>query len=819
MRPDPLLRVVAGLVAGLTLAHAWPDPHAVAPILAGGGAMLTILAIGLRRHRPAPVVGGAGLALLLWVVHGGLAPPPAEVAAIPHHRTLVIGTIHGLVEHSLGEREERTRFLLQTEEIDGVPVHTRVRTTLYGALPAPVLPGDRLRVDALVRPPRAYKDPGAFDFRRWLAREGVHWQTGLPAERMVVVGHGSDYSPLRALQRLRDRRAAELRARFSPTTAALVTALTLGIRDGLTPAVRQTFIDSGTAHLLAISGLHVGLLATYLFALTHLAARRTLPLAALRDGRPWAHPQAIAAAVALTGVATYTLMSGAHTSTRRAAVMIVALLVAPLLGRRSRPGHALAMAALLLLCLRPEAVGLASFQLSFAAVAGILVALGRREGAAAAPWQRRVVQRGTAWATGLIRASVGAWLATAPFVWWHFGQVAPAGLVVNLPAIPLVGLALLPCCFLSLVIPHGVPVVGPLVTAATDGAARAMMALASLGAGWPAGHLRPPPPSLPLLVAGAAATALVAAALYWRRRHAPARLVAVAGVGLVAAVVVLAMHRPPTGAEVVVLDVGQGDSVLLRTAHGRTVLVDGGGTSLGDLDVGAAVVVPALRSLGVDHLDVVALTHPQADHMGGLFAVLESLPVGTLWDPWREPVSRAHGRLHRLAAARHIPIEHPVEGFEYELDGARLHCLHPLRPPLPDRDPNDGSLVLMVDLGERRLLLTGDIDRRIEQRLVARHGAALACDLLKLAHHGSRTSSSTPFLRATHPATVLISVGETSPFGHPHPTTLERIARLLPDTRTWRTDLDGQLRVALSPEIRVEPHPAPGWVRRWRLAE
>jgi len=819
MRPDPLLRFVAGLVAGLTLAHAWPDPHAVAPIIAAGGALLVILAIALRRHEPAAVVGGAGLALLLWIVHGGLAPPPTEVAAVPRRRTLVVGTVRGLVEHSLGEREERTRFLLQTEEIDGARLHTRVRTTVYGTPPAPVLPGDHLRLDALVRPPRAYKDPGVFDFRRSLAREGVHWQTGLPAERIAVIAHGSDYLPLRTLQRLRDRRAAELRARFSPTTAGLVAALTLGIRDGLAPVVRQTFIDSGTAHLLAISGLHVGLLATYLFALTHLAARRALPIAALRDGRAWAHPQAIAAAVALTGVATYTLVSGAHTSTRRAAVMIVALLVAPLLGRRSRSGHALALAALLLLTLRPEAVGLASFQLSFAAVTGILVTVGRRENTTAAAWQHGLVQRGATWATALVRASLGAWLATAPFVWWHFGQVAPAGLVVNLPAIPLVGLALLPCCFLSLLVPHGVPVVGPLVTATTDGAARAMMALASLGASWPAGHLRPPPPSLSLLVAGAFAAALVAAGLYWRRRRAVPRLVAMAGVGLVAAVVVLAMHHPPPDAEIVVLDVGQGDSVLLRTPHGRTVLVDGGGTSLGDLDVGAAVVVPALRSLGVDRLDVVALTHPQADHMGGLFAVLETFPVGALWDPWRTPVSRAHARLHRLAAALHVPIEHPVEGFQRELDGTRMRCLHPPRPPLPDRDPNDGSLVLMADLGGRRLLLTGDIDRRIEQRLVARHGADLACDLLKLAHHGSRASSSTPFLRATHPATVLISVGETSPFGHPHRDTLERIARLLPDARTWRTDLDGQLRIALGPEVRIEPHPAPGWVRRWGLGE
>ena len=810
---DPLPRLVAGLLAGLAIAHGWPDPHAVGPALGTAGAMLITGAVAFRRHPAAAAVGGIGFALLLWITHGGLAPPPAEIPAVPRPRATMVGTVQGLVERSA----DQTRLLLRSESIDGHAIRTTVGTTVYGDLPDPPLPGDRLRIDARVRPPRAYKNPGVFDYRRWRAREGIHWQAGLPADRLQILAAGKSHRILRLLQRFRDRREADLRERFSPATAALVAVLTLGTRGDLAPEVRQTFIDSGTAHLLAISGLHVGLLATYLFALVHWVARRTLPLTTLRDGQVWAHPQGIAAAVALTGVVAYTLLSGAHTSTCRAAVMIAALLVAPLLGRRSRPGHALCLAALLLLCLRPQAIGLASFQLSFAAVAGILITTGRRDLTSPARWQTGRLPRLARWAARLVRASGGAWLATTPLVWWHFGQVVPAGLLVNLPAIPLLGFALLPCALVSLIVPATVPLAGPAVTAATEAAAHAMLRLVAFGSEWRLGHFRLPPPTIGALVVLGAALALL---LWWTiRRPRLARILPVAVAAAVAAVALPALHPRPTAAAVVVLDVGQGDSILVRTRAGRTLLVDGGGSSWGEFDVGAEVVVPALRALGIERLDVVAVSHPQADHMGGLAAVLERFPVGALWDAWSEPVSPAHARLHQVAAQRGIPVVHPLDGFEHRLEDARLYCLHPLRTPTAGSDPNTQSMVLLVETAGRRLLLTGDIDRATEDDLIQRHGQDLACDLLKLPHHGSRTSSSSPFLRATHPATVLISVGEMSPFGHPHPAILRRVARVLPVARVWRTDLDGQLRVRLTPEIACETYPAPPWVRSWCLNE
>jgi competence protein ComEC len=810
-RTEALPRLVTGLLVGLALAHLWPDPHGRGVALGAAGAALLLAAAAVRRHPIAPVVGGIGLSLLLWIAHGGLAPPPGEVAAVPRHRAILVGTIYGLVQRAA----DQTRFLVHSESIDGRPIHTAVRTTVYGDLQALPQPGDRVRIDAQVRPPRAYKNRGVFDYRRWLAREGVHWQAGLPAERIEILAAGERRSLLRPLQRFRDRRLADLRERFSPATAGLVAALSLGTRNDLAPDVRQTFIDSGTAHLLAISGLHVGLLAGYLFTLAHLAARRTLPLAALRDGRWWAHPQGIAATAALTAVVAYAALSGAHTATLRAAVMVAALLVAPLLGRRSRPFLTLCVAALVLLCLQPQTIGLASFQLSFAAVAGILLAADDRKQSARAQWEGGRLKHLALLTGRLARATAGAWLATTPLVWWHFGQIAPAGLLINLPAIPLLGLAVLPCALASLVVPASFPVAGPVVTAATELVARAMLRLVAIGSAWRLGHFRPPPPTIAAVIGFAIVAALL---LWWVVRRPPAsRIVPLAVMAAVAAIALLALHPGRRGAEVVVFDVGQGDSILIRTSAGHTILVDGGGTTWGRFDVGAEVMVPALRALEIDHLDVVAVSHPQADHLGGLAAVLERFPVGALWDAWAKPISPAHARLRRVAARRGVPVVHPLDGFEFLLDDARLRCLHPPSPPTAASDPNTHSMVLLVETAGRSLLLTGDIDRSTEADLVRRHGQDLACDLLKLPHHGSSTSSSTPFLRAACPSTVIISVGEMSPFGHPHPATLRRIARLLPDARVWRTDLDGQLRLRLGPKITVRSRPVPAWVRDWRL--
>ncbi len=786
---DPLLRLTLGVAVGLVAAHSWPDPHGrVAPVAIA--LLLFAAAVCWRRRRLAVAAAGSGAALLVWVVHGGLAPPPAQVAQIPHAKVRITGTVAGLVQREA----TRQRFLLHTATVGGRPLAVTLGVAVYGPPQPWIEPGARIALTSRIHPPRAYKNPGLFDYRQWRARQGIYWETAAAPRRVSLLSPAPRFHPGRLLQQFRDHQLARLRGRFPPDVAALIAALTLGDRSRL-GHLRDTFTDAGLAHLLAISGLHVGLVAAYLFFLAHLAARYLLPLRALAEGRWWAHPQAVGAACAVTGVLFYTVLAGAHVSTVRAAIMVTAALLAPLLGRRGQPARTVALAALGLLAVWPQAIGLASFQLSFAAVMAICLAArhsGRTTGIAA---RLRLA----------LRFTTAAWAATAPLAWLHFGRFAPAGLATSLVAIPWLAFILLPAALLAIALPASLPVAGPAVTWVTTGAARVLLAGARWAAAWPLGHLAVAPPSPVWL-------ALAAAGLYaaWRRR--PALVAAIAAIA-----VVVALWPTPTGGELVALDVGQGDSLLVVSGDGHTLLVDGGGSSWGRFDLGHEVVVPALARLGVDHLDVVALTHPQADHMGGLYAVLATLPVGELWDPWRRPANRRQAALWRLAARRGVRLRHPTAGFTAQLGDATVRCLYPLAPPAAVRNPNRACQVLRVTLAGRRLLLTGDMERPGETALVAAAPGALACDLLKLGHHGSRTSSTTPFLLAARPRWVVISVGESSRFGHPHPTVLARLHRLLPATRILRTDLDGQLRIHLSATgpPRIDRHPAPGWVIRW----
>lgn len=789
---DPLLCLTLGVVAGLAAAHLWPDPHGqVAPVAI---ALFLFAAGWWQRGRLAVAAAGGGAALLVWVVHGGLAPPPAQVAQVPHGKVEITGTVEGLVQRET----TRQRFLLHTTTVGGCPLAVTLGVAVYGPPQPWIEPGARIALTGAIHPPRAYKNPGLFDYRRWRARQGIHWQTSAAPSHVRLLSPAPRLHPGRLLQRFRDRQLVRLRGRFPPEVAALIAALTLGDRSGL-GGLRDTFTDAGLAHLLAISGLHVGLVAAYLFFLAHLAARYLLPLRVLAEGRWWAHPQAIAAAAAGTGVLFYTILAGAQVSTVRAAIMVTAALVAPLLGRRGRPARTVALAALALLAVWPQAIGLASFQLSFAAVVAICLAA-----------------RGRGRATGLaarlglaLRFTAAAWAATAPLAWLHFGRLAPAGLATSVVAIPWLALLLLPAALLAIALPASLPVIGPATTWVASAAARALITGARSAAAWPLGHLAvvPPSPVWP---------ALAALALYlaWRRR--PALVAAIGAIAIAAA-----LWPAPTGGELVALDVGQGDALLVVSDDGHTLLVDGGGTSWGKFDIGREVVVPALARLGIDHLDAVALTHPQADHMGGLYAVLATLPVGELWDPWRRPVNRRHAALWRLAARRGVRLCHPTAGFTARIGDVAVRCLYPTTSPEVLTDPNRASQVLRVSIAGRRLLLTGDLEHHGEAALVAADPEALACDLLKLGHHGSRTSSTSPFLLAAHPRWVVISVGEASRFGHPHPSVVSRLHRLLPAARLLRTDLDGQLRIHLPAKgpPRIDRHPAPGWVVRWASVE
>lgn len=762
----PALALAAGIAAAPLLGSApgWLWGATTAATAASA------LASALRFHRAATVFFLASMLGLGAVRALSPALPADHIARLPLPPAL---SLEGrLLEEPVRWAPDRARLRLEAETAaDGSgwrPVTGRLQLTLYGE-PPPLGEGQRIRVVARLHRPVGFRNPGAFDYPAHLRREGI----------LLVGSAGADsVSPLTADDppwpvRVKRWAVAAIRSHLPDTSAALLAGLLLGDRTALPPELDEGFRRAGVYHVLAVSGFNVALLAASVFAFLHL----------LGVGRGWAVP---AAAAVLVGFA---LVVGSQPSVLRATVMGLLLLLGLMLDRQSQLLNALALAAAGLLLWRPGDLLEPGFQLSFAATAGIVWLAPRlAEHLVARHWPRRLA--------AALAASAGAQLAVTPLMLSHFNQLSLAGVAANLAVVPLAGAATT----------LGLAAVG--AAAASDMAAgwlfgavwpvllllRATVALAA-SAPWAMTHL--PAPGLAAVLAWYAALLLLPGMGGGRRvRWAVAGLLALA-LGLEA----LPHLQPGSGRlRITFLDVGQGDAALIELPEGRRILVDGGPGGAHRFDVGGRVVAPFLWNRTVRRLDVVVLSHGDADHAGGLAAVLRHFRVGEFWEaaaqgPGAESARLAvqrSGAVHRMLAA----------GARVSLGSAFLTVLN---PDPADRGPaNDRSLVLRLDWGIVSVLLTGDLGAEGENRLLQRR-APLGVLLLKVAHHGSRFATGTAFLDATRPALAVISVGARNPFHHPAPETLGRLATA--GARVYRTDLDGA--------VIVESDGVSLWVTRW----
>ncbi|HSH45954.1 MAG TPA: DNA internalization-related competence protein ComEC/Rec2, partial [Longimicrobiales bacterium] len=565
--------------------------------------------------------------------------------------------------------------------------------------------------------------------------------------------------------------ARQLEELYGPR-APLAASLLLAQRDGVDPAVRDRFARSGLSHLLAISGLHVGLVAGLLLLL----------------GRLLRLPASRAAIVAGTGTAAYVLFLGAPASASRAALQVILLLAAVGAQRPARSEAVVATAALVLLALRPAALLEPGFQLSFAGVAGIL-ALRR-------PLLRRLrfltsrralgVDAGKWLADGLA-TGVAATVSTGPVVAWHFGQVAPIGVVANLVAIPLVA-ALVPVLALSLAVGSLWTGAGAFLAGSGALLLGCLEHVASAAAGLPGAGLAVSPGTTMALTAAGGLAFLSTRRLGQVRP----RLRALVGVGVGGAALLLAPVRPTTDhLEIHMIDVGQGDAIAIRTPGNRWILVDAG--IAGDrFDAGERRVVPYLSLRGVRRLDGVVLTHPHLDHFGGAAAVVDAFRPQWIGGPGRLAASPEYLELVERAAARGTAWVRLHHGAELVADGVVVEFLHPLADhPTMDEDPNSSSVVMRLSYGEFSALLTGDAPAEVEDALVRRLGHLLEAEVLKVGHHGSRTSTTPALLEATGARAALISAGKGNRYGHPHRSVLSRLDSA--GLRVFRTDTDGNV--------------------------
>lgn len=551
--------------------------------------------------------------------------------------------------------------------------------------------------------------------------------------------------------------------------APLVAALTLAHTRGLDPAVRDTFARSGTAHLLAISGFHVGVVAGLLLTLLRGAGVRPRRAGVVAAGAAW----------------LYVALLGFPDAATRAALILSAVALSRARGRPPARWGALGSALLVLVALDPARLASPGFQLSFAGAAG-LVGWARPVQA----WLARQLPRRTPEEfTSAVAAGVAATVATLPIVAWHFERVALVGIPATLVATPLVVLAL-PGALVSLAAHAVHPAAGHFLAGGTG------VALAGLA--WVARILSAPEWAsvwVPRgwVTAGIAGMLLTGWVAGSARGHAR-RIVLAGGVsaGIVAWPALVTLQGRGT-VELLMVDVGQGDAIAVRTPAGRWVLVDAGPPWRGD--PGAAPLVRALRRRGVQRLEALVLTHPDLDHIGGATAVLASFPVLQIVDPAVPAGKTPYVALLEEAERRGIPWRGAGQVGRLAWDGVELTVLHPLAGGGGlvggDTESNDASVVMSLTFGDFDALLTGDAPAAVERHVLP--GVSATLELLKVGHHGSRTSTAPELLAHARPRVALISVGRRNRFGHPATEVLARLDEHGVEVR--RTDREGTLAV------------------------
>jgi competence protein ComEC len=552
--------------------------------------------------------------------------------------------------------------------------------------------------------------------------------------------------------------------------APMAQALVLGQRETLSREVSQKIARAGLAHLLAISGLHVGMLAAALFALA-----RTARL-----------PTRSAQIAAVMATISYVLLIGAPASAVRAALMVLLWALTRLAGRASSAFDVLGLAAIALLVVRPWSVVEPGFQLSFAGAAAVGYA---HSSARRFPRIRSLppLLRGIALS---LLTSVAAVLLTAPITASHFGRVAPAAILGNLAAIPLLGLAM-PALFLSAILSPW-PAMAAWPVSAAVVLLRSIDALAGAlsGFGWASFDIASP--GLLPVFAYAFILVLLAQAFFgaWERR----RLFLVLGPVVAFFIIGPSIRARVTSEQVVVyvLDVGQGDAIAIATPGRHWLLVDAG-PKIRDYDAGASRVLPFLREQGARELEAWLASHPDLDHVGGAPAVLEGVGAKRVIGSGKVTGQSGQIAVLRWLKEQSAAWHKATEGSRIAVDGVELAFLHPDSVLLQSdaAGPNDFSLVFLLTYGEFTMLFTGDVSGEVEDRLSLEYGEALQAEVLKIAHHGSNSSTTSLFLAAVQPELAVISVGRGNRYGHPSPRVLRRLeARGIP---VRRTDRDGTL--------------------------
>ncbi len=652
--------------------------------------------------------------------------------------------------------------------------------------------GDHLEMKIKLRRPKQFQNKGVFQYADYRERTGWSGVANLSnLDRIEKVGEGGN-PVLKHIFRWRDEIRRRILKAFKRPAGALLMALVIGETGYLPDKVREDFSASGTAHLLAVSGAHLAFVSLFIFGLVRFLLLR-LPEAILLRLTLWKIPSQWAALLTAVAAVFYTFLAGAKIGTLRALTMILLYLLSIWMGRSRDAKTALALAALLIIFFEPRAVFEISFQLSFLSVLFILLILGwkkERDGAdahdipeAGASFYRRAVAGP---GSLMMHSTIGAILGTLPLTLYYFHQFSWIGLISNLLVLPLVGWFIVPIGLLSalaaLFFSEGFPLAEvhePLLSYFYD----LISFFAELpGAGF---HFASPPLWLVVLYYTLFLTIILL--------KKPKFLFSIFLLSFGMLFFVRGgMRMSPAHLRVTFLDVAQGDATLIEFANGKTMLIDGGTETAGKF-----AIAPYLWERGIGTIDILVATHPQFDHMGGLPYLMRTFKVGEVWSNGRGNKADHYQNFSRALRAKglkHLIVNNRTA--PKTIDVCALFFLNPGEKDLHlQMKPNDNSIVLRLScptMKEKTLgfLFTGDIEAETEQNLVEEY-PDLKSSILKVPHHGSRSSSSLRFITAVSPEIAIISAGRKNRYRHPHPSVLNVYDQL--GAKLYRSDRDGAI--------------------------
>lgn len=668
------------------------------------------------------------------------------------------------------------RFSVEAERLvhttDTLRVLGQVRAGLWRSAyadSATVLPkvheGDRIRVQGRLEPVPGRRNPADFDYGAYLERRGIYGVLNTyDATAVDIVGHRRDWRTSAVVRVRAYIRTAIQRWILSARSRAVLQALLLGDRSGIGDATRDRFARTGLMHLLAVSGLHVLLVGMVLY--------RLLRSVLLRLGLRWRATEILRAAVTMAVLVVFMLITGSRPSVVRAVIMAGLFIGGAVLQRTAVSLNTLGVAAIVLLVARPPALFDAGFQLSFSAVGAIVIIVPRLTAAWPEAWNRLPL---VSEAGELVAATAAATVGTAPVLLYHFGGVPLAGLLLNVIAIPVTFLLMaagLAMAAVGALIPHAAEVFG----AAAHLLAHVLLGVADEGdriLSW--SYVRVPGRPPWVLFAGMLFGLI--GILQWSRPRLRWKWI-IAAMGVAAlGVWMRAGGGGNPNVDVIFFDVGHGDAALVTLPNDKHILIDAGPRSPYS-DAGRRTLLPHLRWAGISRLEMVVLTHADGDHIGGLPAVLRSVPVRRIVHNGRTSDTNLFREVQHVADSLSIPYAAVEAGDTLHVDSSvRLQVLAPI-PGFGGSGDNNVSVVVRLVYGKTCFLFTGDVEAETEAVLVQQFGSMMASDVVKVPHHGSSTSSTPPFVtRVTRPDTssrAVVSVSRHGRFGLPDPSVIRR---------------------------------------------